>query len=224
MSGFKPFVKKNFLTGLLFTVPTALTFFLLSFAVSGTDRALAPLLARLAGAAGIAAPERFSIPGLGFAVIFLLIFLVGLSATNFLGKKLVAAGDRLVNRIPFVRTIYVAIKKIVTTVSQTQTLSFQQVALLDYPRPGLRGVGIVSCDTGGEIAQRLRQDMVSVFVPTTPNPTTGFLVMLPREQIIPLSIPVNDGFKMIVSVGMFNPPAAEKTEKPANAGGGVGQV
>ncbi|MFQ5673220.1 MAG: DUF502 domain-containing protein [Nitrospinales bacterium] len=213
MRGFKAFVKKNFLTGLLFTVPAALTFFLLSFAVSGTDRALAPLVIRLAGAVGIVLPERFGVPGLGFAVIFLLIFLVGLGATNFLGKKLVAAGDLLVNQIPFVRTIYVSIKKIVTTISQTKTLSFQQVVLLDYPRPGLKGIGIVSCDTGGEIAHRLQENMVSVFVPTTPNPTTGFLVMLPRERVIPLDIPVNDGLKMIVSVGMFNPSVAEK---PAN--------
>jgi len=210
MRNFKDIIKSNLLTGLLFTIPAVLTFFLLSFVISGTDKALTPAVTYFARFAGITLPDNFSVPGLGFAVIFLLIFLVGLGATNFFGKKIVAAGDLLVNNIPFVRTIYVSIKKIVTTISQTQTPSFKQVVLLDYPRPGLKGIGIVSCDTQGEVAQCFQEKMVNVFVPTTPNPTTGFLVMLPREQVIPLNVPVNDGFKMIVSVGMFNPAATGK--------------
>ena len=108
-------------------------------------------------------------------------------------------------KIPFVRTVYTSIKKIVDTVSQTQTPSFKKVILLDYPRLGLKSIGIVCCDTQGEILGCFKEEMINVFVPTTPNPTTGFLVMLPKERIIPMNLNVNDGFKMIISVGMFNP-------------------
>ena len=186
-------------------MPAVLTLFLLSFVISGTDQLLAPVIIRMVQFTGIILPDNFSIPGLGFTVIVLLIFLIGLVTTNFFGRKVVASGDFLLNKIPLVRTIYISIKKIVETVSQTQTPSFKEVVLLDYPRPGLKGIGVVSCDTKEEIAECFKEKMVNVFVPTTPNPTTGFLVMVPKEKVIRLDMPINDSFKMIFSVGLFNP-------------------
>lgn len=212
MHRLKTVIKKNILAGLLITIPAGLTFFLLSFVNSKVDQALSPVIIETARFAGIPLPQNFSLPGLGLVVIVLLIFLVGLATTNFLGKKIVAAGDFLLYKIPFVRTIYISIKKIVETFSQTGAPTFKKALLLEYPRPGLRTLGIICCDTKGEIASRRPEDLVTVFVPTTPNPTSGYTIMVPREQITPLNMPIDDGLKMIISLGMFNPKEKGKAQ------------
>ncbi|MFQ5717179.1 MAG: DUF502 domain-containing protein [Nitrospinales bacterium] len=204
MQRLKAALKKNIAAGLLIMLPACLTFFLLAFVISGTDEALAPVVSELIRFSGIPLPHDFHLPGLGFMIIFLLIFLVGLSATNFVGRRVVAAGDFILNKTPFVRMIYISVKKIMETLSQSQTVSFKKVAIIDYPRPGMKVMGVVCCDTQGEVQSCFREDMINVLIPTAPNPASGFLVMAPRKSVIPLDMPVNDGIKILVSLGTFD--------------------
>lgn len=206
-------IRKNIIAGLLVVIPTGLTFFLFSFVNSRLDESLVPFINNLILKAGIEIPNKFYLPGTGFFILFLLIVIAGLFATNWYGKKFVGFGDIFVQRIPFVRTIYITIKKLVVTFSETGTPKFQKAVVLDYPREGLQSLGIICCDAFGEIENKLGGNFVNVFVPTTPNPTTGFTVILPKEKIIPLDFPVDQGLKMIVSVGMFNPEIPRNSAK-----------
>ena len=198
-------VKKNLIAGLLVVIPAGLTFFLFSFINSRLDDSLLPFINSLISKIGIKGPDKFYLPGTGFFILLLLIVAAGLFATNWYGKKVVDFGDFFVERIPFVRTIYTAIKKILSTLSTTGTQKFQKAVVLDYPREGLRSLGIICCETSGEIGKKLGEDFVNVFVPTTPNPTSGFTVILHKERVIPLGFTVDQGLKMIVSLGMYNP-------------------
>jgi uncharacterized membrane protein len=148
--------------------------------------------------------EKYPVPGLGFVLLMIFIILVGLFATNFFGKQVVLAGELILHKIPFVRVIYTSIKKVVDTLSQSETPTFEKMVLLTYPREPLKTLGIVCCDTKGEIASHTDGGSVNVFVPTSPNPTTGFLLMVPREKLDVLEMSVEDGLKMIISFGMVN--------------------
>lgn len=205
-------LKKNFIAGLLVTVPVGLTYFLLTFILKRVDNSISPWITDLVRRFGVALPENFHIPGLGFMVIFLLIFSVGLFGTNFIGRRVVALGDWLIHQMPVVRSIYRTIKKMVEIVTGPDFEAFNQIVLVEYPRPGLRSLGIVCSDTSGEIIQRIEDDLVNVFVPTAPNPTTGFLLAMPRQTVVPLKMSVEDGIKMVLSLGIAVPAWPEKEQ------------
>ncbi len=149
--------------------------------------------------------EQYPVPGIGFLFLVLFIVLVGLLATNFFGKKLFNFGELILHNIPFVRVIYVSIKKVVDTISQARTPTFEKMVLVTYPRLGLKVLGIVACDTQGTVLDKVENDSVNVFVPTSPNPTTGFLLVVPRREIDFLEMSVEDGLKMIISFGLVSP-------------------
>ena len=198
-------IKKYIVAGLLVTIPTTLTLFLFSFVNSRLDDSLIPLINNLMRKIGIEGSIKQFFPGTGFIVLFILIIITGLFATNWLGKKVVGFGDTVVEKIPFVRSIYITIKKLVATCSETGSPKFQKAVILDYPRKGLQSFGIICCDASGEIESKLGAGFVNIFIPTTPNPTSGFTVILQKEKIVPLDFQVDQGLKMIVSVGMYNP-------------------
>ena len=152
--------------------------------------------------------EEWHVPGMGFLFLVLFIIAVGLVGTNFIGKKVVAIGEKILHNIPVVRVIYTSIKKVVDTVSLTETPSFQKMVLITYPREPLKTLGIVCCDTPEGITED--EKMLNVFVPTSPNPTTGFLFMLPEKDTQPLKMSVEEGLKMIISFGMTNPESFQK--------------
>tara|TARA_B100000686_G_C16733501_1_gene942191 strand:- start:672 stop:1349 length:678 start_codon:yes stop_codon:yes gene_type:complete len=197
--------KKNVAAGLLVIIPAGLTLFLFTFVIASLDHALEPIIVRTLKLTGFVPAPGFKIPGLGLTLILIAIFLVGLFVKNFFGKKTVEYWHITIDRIPFVRSIYLTIKKILDAVTLTNTLSFKQVVLIEYPREGMKSIGIVSGKAKEEVIKKLQGDQVCVFVPTTPNPTTGFTVILPKDKLIPLDMTVDQGLKMIVSVGMYNP-------------------
>jgi len=197
-------IKKNMIAGLLITVPAGLTFLVLRFVIRNLDSAMEPIITRVVGPKGMQWLEQYPVPGVGFLFIVVFIILVGLVATNFFGRKLVQFGEDLLHKIPFVRVIYTSIKKVIDTVSQTESPTFEKMVLLTYPRPPLKVLGIVSCDTRGEINAKIPGNLVNVFIPTSPNPTTGFLIMVPRDEMEFLEMSVEDGLKMIISFGMVN--------------------
>ena len=196
-------MKKNLIAGLLVTIPAALTYMILSFVITRVDKGMKPVVTGILGPQNIKLMEEWHIPGMGFVFLVLFIIAVGLVGTNFIGKKIVAMGEKLLHKIPVVRVIYTSIKKVVDTVSLTETPSFQKMVLITYPREPLKTLGIVCCDTPEGITKG--EKMLNVFVPTSPNPTTGFLFMLPEKDTQPLKMSVEEGLKMIISFGMTNP-------------------
>ena len=205
---FKKALKKNLIAGLLVTIPAALTYMILSFVITRVDKAMKPVVAGVLGPQNIKLMEEWHIPGMGFLFLALFIIAVGLVGTNFIGKKIVVMGEKILHKIPVVRVIYTSIKKVVDTVSLTETPSFQEMVLITYPREPLKTLGIVCCDTPDGITEG--EKMLNVFVPTSPNPTTGFLFMLPEKDTQPLKMSVEEGLKMIISFGMTNPESFQK--------------
>jgi uncharacterized membrane protein len=206
---FKKALKKNLIAGLLVTVPAALTYMILSFVITRVDKAMEPVIVGILGPQNLKLMDEWHIPGMGFLFLAIFIFAVGFVGTNIIGKKVVALGEKVLHNIPVVRVIYTSIKKVVDTVSLTETPTFEKMVLITYPREPLKTLGIVCCDTPGGIAEG--EKMLNVFVPTSPNPTTGFLFMLPEKETQPLKMSVEEGLKMIISFGMTHPDAAEET-------------
>jgi uncharacterized membrane protein len=206
---FKKAFKKNLIAGLLVTIPAGLTYMILSFVITRVDRAMAPVIKGIFGPQGLYLMEEANIPGMGFLLLALFIIGVGLLGTNFIGKKIVVMGENFLHKIPVVRVIYTSIKKVVDTLSLTETASFQKMVLITYPREPLKTLGIVCCDTPNGIEDAVGEKMLNVFVPTSPNPTTGFLFMIPEKDAIPMEMSVEEGLKMIISFGMTNPTTLE---------------
>ena len=211
---FKQALKKNLIAGLLVTIPAALTYMILSFVITRVDKAMKPIIVGVLGPQILKLMDEWHIPGMGFLFLAIFIIAVGFVGTNFIGKKIVALGERFLHKIPVVRVIYTSIKKVVDTVSLTETPTFEKMVLITYPREPLKTLGIVCCDTPEGITDG--EKMLNVFVPTSPNPTTGFLFMLPEKEAQPLKMSVEEGLKMIISFGMTHPDAVEETTASKN--------
>ena len=196
--------KKNLIAGLLVTIPAGLTYMILSFVITRVDRAMTPLIKGIFGPQGLQFMEESHVPGMGFLLLALFIIGVGLFGTNFIGKKIVIMGENFLHKIPVVRVIYTSIKKVVDTLSLNETASFQKMVLITYPRKPLKTLGIVCCETPNGIEDAAGEKMLNVFVPTSPNPTTGFLFMVQEKSAVPLEMSVEEGLKMIISFGMTN--------------------
>lgn len=156
----------------------------------------------------------FDIPGLGLIISIVLLFLLGVIASNFIGNSVIKAGERLLARVPVVSPVYNALKQIVTTVAQQKDRAFRDVCLLEYPRKGLYAIGFVTADLSGAPAKKLPKGYVCVFVPTTPNPTSGFLLFVKETDIEILDMTPEEGAKMIISGGMVSSNDVLEAEDP----------
>ena len=209
-------LRNQFLTGIIVSLPLFVTVTGISAIVGWFDDRVLRLV-----------PEKYadqpwsdivqSIPGLGLIVVCLGILLIGILASNFIGTALISAGERLLARVPIVSNVYNFMKQIVTTIAQQGERSFKEVCLIEYPRPGLWAVAFVTSDLQGAPKKKLGQGYVCVFVPTTPNPTSGFLLFVKREDIKVLDMTPEEGAKMIISGGMVasNEHAVKLKEKAA---------
>jgi uncharacterized membrane protein len=193
--------RRYFVTGLLVIIP-----------IWGTYLVLSTLLSVLEGLLGdlLKAHGRFYFPGMGIISLLVLIFVVGLLTANFLGKKIVAWWDRLLNRVPMVRSIYSAFKHVVDVVSLQGKDNFTRVVLIQCPRIGQYSIAFVTGVTEGEVQRLTPERLINVYVPTTPNPTSGYLLLVPETDVIPLSMSVEDGMKMIITGGLYSPASVEK--------------
>ena len=198
-------IKKNMIAGLLVTVPVAFTYIILEFVITRVDGLMVPIVSKIIGEKGMEIFKAYSVPGIGFLLLVLFIFFIGLIATNFFGKKMFKVGELVLHKIPLVRVIYTTIKKVVDMISQSQTPTFEKMVLITYPRSPLKTIGIVACDTRGTVLKMLGKRSVNVFVPTSPNPTTGFIIHVPVEDVNFLEMTVEEGLKMIISFGVVAP-------------------
>ncbi len=199
---FLRWVRTSFLTGIVIAAPIGITIYLTLAFIRFVDSRVTPLIPHSYN------PETylpFSIPGLGVLVAALALVLLGAAATNLFGRSLIGYGERIVNRMPVIRNIYSGLKQIFETVIAQSDSSFQEVGLIEYPRPGLYSICFITTSTGGEIQQLMDDDLVSVFIPTTPNPTSGFLLFVPRKDVKILNMSVEEAAKLVISAGLVEP-------------------
>lgn len=194
--------------GIIVTAPVSITFLIVWQILDFLDRATSRLI-----------PDRydpanylpFGVPGIGIILMLAILTFIGWFAAGFVGRSLMRTGERVLDAMPVVRSIYSALKQLFETVLAESSRSFREVVLIEWPRRGVWVIGFVTGPTKGEIASRFDGEFVNVFVPTTPNPTSGFLVFAPTRDIIHLDLPVEDGVKLVVSGGIVTPPVAGTT-------------
>ena len=195
-----------FLTGVLVTAPVLLTVYITVWAIKLIDSNVKSLLPELAKYTTYGDYDFGSLPGIGLIIGVVLITVIGVFASGFLGRWIILFGEFILNHTPIVRTIYGAIKQILETVVSTQSNAFREVVLVEYPRRDCWVIGFVTGNTRGEVATRVKGQFVNIFVPTTPNPTSGFLLFCPRKDVISLKMGVEDAVKLVVSGGIVVPP------------------
>ena len=205
MKMIKGTIKKNIIAGLLVTVPVLLTYIVLNFVITWIDALVVPVVSKIIGEKAMENFIGYFVPGMGFLILIFFIFFIGLLATNFFGKKLFSFGELVLRKIPIVRVIYITIKKVVDTVSQSNESTFEKMALITYPRAPLKTLGIIVCDTPDAVSRNIEEPSVNVFVPTSPNPTTGFVIAVPIKDVDFLKMTVEEGLKMIISFGVVAP-------------------
>ena len=196
-----PRIRNVFITGLLITLPIALTYFILQFLFKNLD-ALSPVFTKVLIDLGAPIPEGYRIPALGLVITLLIVLAVGWFTTNFFGKRLILLGENIVGKIPFVRRIYKGSKQVVQSIAHADTRAFRKVVLIEFPRRGMLAIGFVTGEARGEVQKNTCDDVLNVFVPTMPNPTSGFLVFAPPEELTEIDMSIEDGVKYVVSGGI----------------------
>lgn len=199
--------RKWLLAGLLVIVPVAITAWVLEGVIATLDKTLLILPEAWQ-------PDRligFHIPGFGVLLALAILLLVGATASNFLGRKLVAWWDALLNRIPVVRSIYSGVKQVSDTLFSETGNAFRTAVLVQWPRPDMWTIGFVTGTPGGDVVNYLQGEYLSVYVPTTPNPTGGYFVMLKKNDCIELNMSVDEALKYVVSMGVVSPIAVPST-------------
>jgi len=207
-----------FLAGILVTAPLGVTALLAWWIITFIDESVTPLIPAQYN------PETylpFSLPGLGLVVLVIFLTLIGALTAGFLGRWLVHTGERILNRMPVIRSVYSAVKQIFETVLAQQSNAFREAVLVEYPRRGIWAIGFITGTTKGEVQNLTEETTVNIFLPTTPNPTSGFLLFVPREDVVPLDMSVEEAVKMVISGGIVTPPdrrsLAEQKESKTSA-------
>ncbi|MGE5475710.1 MAG: DUF502 domain-containing protein [Bacteroidales bacterium] len=193
-------LKAYFFAGILVTAPVSITFYIAWQFIQFMDDQVSPLIPPAFN------PKNWGIPGFGLVAVVVSLTLIGALTAGFAGRVLVRLYDAVLERMPVLRGIYSAVKQIFETMLAQKANAFREVALIEYPRKGIWTLAFITGATGGELKDRFDEEMVNVFVPTTPNPTSGFLLFLPKRDVQVLDMSVEDGIKMVVSTGIITPP------------------
>lgn len=207
--GFWGRLRAYFFAGILVTAPLTITVALASWLIDFVDSRVVPLI-----------PTRYNpdfylkeylgyeigLPGLGLLVLVVAITLIGALAAGLVGRIVVRLGESVLNRMPVIRSVYGASKQVLETVLQSQSNAFRQAVLVEYPRRGIWAIGFITGTTEGEVQNITRERVINIFLPTTPNPTSGFLLFVPRQDIVILEMSVEEAIKMVISGGIVTPP------------------
>ncbi len=194
--------RRYLFTGILVTAPISITVYLTYIFLSFVDNKVVRLLP---ADWYEAIYPKTTIPGLGLIVVIAGFIFIGWFATNFLGRLFIHLSEYVVERMPVIRTLYGAIKQIFETIMASQSSAFREVVMLEYPRRGVWSIGFVTGITKGEVQSHTEQETVNVFVPTTPNPTSGYLLFVPKKELKYLKMSVEEGVKLVVSAGIITP-------------------
>jgi len=206
-------LRAYFLAGILVTAPISLTLYLAWLFISFIDRQVA----------GVLPPNLnpntylpFSVPGIGLLLVLMALTLVGWVAAGYFGRLFIRLSEIILARMPVIRSVYGAFKQIFETVLANQSTAFRDVVLIEYPRRGIWSLAFVTGKTEGEVQNLTEDETINIFVPTTPNPTSGFLLFVPRRDLIVLDMSVEEGIKMVVSAGIVTPPDQRPEDEKQN--------
>jgi len=205
-------IRSYFLTGIIITAPVGLTFYVAILFIGFVDSKVRNLI-----------PEKYhydnllpiEIPGIGLLFVFILLTFIGFLTAGLIGRFIIKLGERIISRLPIIRSVYGALKQIFESVLASSSKSFREVVLVEYPRKGIWAIGFITGDTKGEVQNNIKGEMVNVFLPTTPNPTSGFLLFIPRKDLTILDMNVEEGIKMVIS-GCIVTPKHKKINKNKN--------
>ncbi len=201
--GFGQRMRAYLLTGVLVTAPTAITIYLAWIFIGFVDSQVTPLIP------GKYNPETylpFALPGLGLIVLVLTLMLIGALTAGFFGRLWIKLSEQLLNRMPVIRSVYNAVKQILETVLAQQSNAFREAVLVEYPRRGIWAIAFITGRTEGEVQNVTEEECINIFLPTTPNPTSGFLLFVPKKDLVSLSMTVEEAIKMVISGGIVTPP------------------
>ncbi len=194
-------LQRVFVSGILVVVPVTVTLFVLYFLFQKIDGLLSPLFVKYLG---------FSLPGMGFLATLVLIFVAGIIARNVIGGRLFGLGELIFVRTPLVRAVYTAAKQLLEAVTSTDRKAFNRAVMIEYPRPGMYTIGFASAETELRTGDH-SQAMIAIFVPSTPTPVTGFVVLLPASEVHELQMSTEEAIKYIVSGGFAAPPVINRS-------------
>ena len=195
-------IRSYFLTGIIITAPVGLTFYVAILFIGFVDSKVRNVI-----------PEKYhydnllpiEIPGIGLLFVFILLTFIGFLTAGLIGRFIIKLGERIISRLPIIRSVYGALKQIFESVLASSSKSFREVVLVEYPRKGIWAIGFITGNTKGEVQNNIKGEMVNVFLPTTPNPTSGFLLFIPRKDLTILDMNVEEGIKMVISGGIVTP-------------------
>jgi len=190
-------LRKWFVAGLLVWLPLGVTLVVIRFIVNLLDASMVL----------VPAPYRPDVPGLGVLLSIAVVLLTGALAANLIGRTLVGWGEALLHRIPLVRSLYGGMKKLAETIFSETSTAFRQPILIEYPRKGVWSVAFITGEPIGEVQDKTRDQVLTCFVPTTPNPTSGFIVLVPRDEVIRLDMSVEEAMRLVISLGVVTPAA-----------------
>lgn len=204
-------MKRYFITGLLIWIPLSITVMVLAWIVGTLDQIIdwLPNGVQPRNALG------FNIPGTGVVVALLIVLITGVVAANVIGQKLLRFWEGLLSRIPVVKSLYNGVKQVSDTLFSSSGQAFRKALLVQYPREGSWTIAFLTGKPGGDPANHLKGEYVSVYVPTTPNPTSGFFLMMPRQDVVELDMSVDEALKYIISMGVVAPPTRSAGPRPA---------
>ncbi len=196
-------MRAYFFAGILVIAPISITFYLAWLFIGFVDSKVTPLLPAQYN------PETylpFALPGLGLVLLVLFLMLIGALAAGFMGKVWTRFSEQMLARMPVIRNVYSALKQILETVLADQSKAFREAVLIEYPRRGVWAIGFITGRTEAEVQNVTEEECINIFLPTTPNPTSGFLLFVPKKDTIPLSMTVEEAIKMVISGGIVTPP------------------
>ncbi|MBH87659.1 MAG: hypothetical protein CMJ12_00705 [Pelagibacterales bacterium] len=200
-------IRSYFLTGIIVTAPVGLTFYVSFLFIGFIDSKVRNIIPVKYHYDNIL---PFEIPGIGLLIVFIMLTFIGFLTAGIIGRYIIKLGERIIARLPIIRSVYGALKQIFESVLKTSSKSFRDVVLIEYPRKGIWAIGFITGDTKGEVQQISKDEFVNVFLPTTPNPTSGFLLFVPRKDLKILNMNVEEGIKMVISGGIVTPKFKKK--------------
>jgi uncharacterized membrane protein len=224
-------LRNYFLAGLLVTAPISITIYLTWSFISWVDDSILPLLPAAYNPENYLrftipglGPMQLTLPGIGLVIAVLALVVIGALTAGLVGRLFVEYSERVLNRMPVVRSIYGATKQVFETMLMQKSEAFREVVLVEFPRAGMWSIGFIAGRTEGEIQELTEDEVLNVYIPTTPNPTSGYLCFVPRKDVFPLTMSVEEGIKMVVSGGIVappdrRPPSQRKKHIPARAHG-----
>jgi uncharacterized membrane protein len=206
--GFKKNTRRKMIAGLLVVLPIFVTFFVIKFLFTMIGGILSPVVVRAVESFGFSPNSKideFIITSVAFVLTFAALYFIGVIATNFLGKFVISFFETIVNNVPIIKNVYTSSKKLIEIISLPTTQSFKRVVIVEYPRVGMKAFAFVT----GSLKTKSKTELVSIFIPTTPNPTSGFLIYLSEQDIEETDLSIEEGMKLIVSGGILVPERME---------------